>query len=141
MRPRKPPEEEEAERPKWPLPGHLRGAALLAGAPRVPWIASSYGPTCSTLTPRPTIGKECGSATPTRPTTGMLTPRKVTLRRKVVIDTGSDDDDNTPLTRHDARVDLNPSGARIHYTQELAFVMESPPRFIVTGRRVGTWYG
>jgi hypothetical protein len=47
--------------------------------------------------------------------------------------------------KHDARVDLNPIGARIRYTQEPALVSDSPPLslppYIVSGQWVGAWYG
>jgi hypothetical protein len=42
---------------------------------------------------------------------------------------------------HDARVDLNSSGTRIHYTQELALVSDSSPQsqppYIVSGQQIG----
>jgi hypothetical protein len=63
---------------------------------------------------------------PTRPTTGILTPRKVIIRRQLVVPSSSSDND-LPLVKHDAQVDLNPGGARIHYTQESALVSDSPP--------------
>jgi hypothetical protein len=46
---------------------------------------------------------------------GVLTPRKVTIRRNVAIDNSSNDD-NLPLPRHDAWVDLHPGYSRIHNT-------------------------
>jgi hypothetical protein len=67
------------------------------------------------LSPRPTIGKEHRLITPTRPTMGVLTPRKVTIRCQLVVPSSNNDDD-LPLVKHDARVELNPSGARIRYT-------------------------
>jgi hypothetical protein len=76
---------------------------------------------------------------PTRPTTGILTPRKVTIRHQLVVPFSSSDDD-LPLVKHDAWVDLNPSGVRIHYTQEPALMSDSPPLsslcYIVSGQRV-----
>jgi hypothetical protein len=78
------------------------------------------------LSPRPMIGKEHRSVTSTHPATGILTPRKVTIRRQLVVPLSSNDD-NLPLVKHDAWVDLNPGGVRIHYTQELALVSGSPP--------------
>jgi hypothetical protein len=48
---------------------------------------------------------------------GALTPRKVTVRCNLVVYSGSSDND-LPLVRHDAQVDLNPGGARIRYTQD-----------------------
>jgi hypothetical protein len=46
-------------------------------------------------------------------------------------------DDDLPLVKHDAWVDLNPGGVRICYTQELALVSNSPPSssspYIVSG--------
>jgi hypothetical protein len=81
---------------------------------------------------------------PTRPTTGVLTLRKVTVRRQHVVHSSISDDD-LPLVMHDTRVDLNPSGARIYYTQESALVSDSPPLspspYIVSGQQVGTRYG
>jgi hypothetical protein len=73
------------------------------------------------LSPRPTIGKEHQSVMPTRPTMGILTPRKVTVQRQLVVPLSSSDDD-LPLVKHDARVDPNLGGARIRYTQEPALV-------------------
>jgi hypothetical protein len=53
-------------------------------------------------------------------------------------------DDDLPLVKHDAQVDLNPTGARICYTQEPALMSDSPPPslppYIVSGQRVGTRY-
>jgi hypothetical protein len=72
---------------------------------------------------------------PTRPTMGILTPSKVTIRRQLVAPLSSSDDD-LPLVKHDARVDLNPGGARIRYTQEPALLsdspLSSPPPYIVS---------
>jgi hypothetical protein len=67
------------------------------------------------LSPHLTIGKEHSSIMPTRPTTGILALREVTVRRQLVVPLSSSDDD-LPLVKHDARVDLNPGGVRIHYT-------------------------
>jgi hypothetical protein len=57
----------------------------------------------------------------------------------------SSNDDDLSLVTHDARVDLNPSGVRICYTQELALMSNSPllspPHYIVSGQRVGAGYG
>jgi hypothetical protein len=64
------------------------------------------------LSPRPTIWKEHRSVTPTRPTTGILTSRKVIAWCQLVVPSSSSDDD-LPLVKHDAWVDLNPSGMRI----------------------------
>jgi hypothetical protein len=63
------------------------------------------------LFPRPMIGKVHRSVTPTRPTTGILTTRKLTVQRQLVVPSSSSDDD-LPLVKHDARVDLNPGGMR-----------------------------
>jgi hypothetical protein len=69
---------------------------------------------------------------------GALTLRKVTVWRNMV-HSGSDDDD-LPLVRHDARVDLHTGGARICYTQEPTLLAElplsSPPPYTVEGRRM-----
>jgi hypothetical protein len=82
------------------------------------------------------IGKEHRSITPTRPTTRILTPRKVTVWRQLVAPLSSNDDD-LPLMKHDARVDLNPGIAVIRYTQEPALMSDLPPpcplRYIVSG--------
>jgi hypothetical protein len=100
-------------------------------------------PTCA-LPPRPMIGKEHRSVTPTHPTTGILTPRKLTIRCQLVVPSSSSDDD-LPLVKHDARVDLNPGGARIHYTQEPALMSDSPPLsplpYIMSGQWVGVGCG
>jgi hypothetical protein len=56
----------------------------------------------------------------------------------------SSSDDDLSLVKHDARVDLNPGGTRIRYTQEPALVSNSPPpsppRYIVSGQWVGVGY-
>jgi hypothetical protein len=92
------------------------------------------------LSPRPMIGMEHRSVTPTHPTTGILTPRKVIVWRQLVVPSSSSDDD-LPLAKHDGQIDLNPSGARIHYTQEPTLMSDSPPPslpcYIVSGQRVG----
>jgi hypothetical protein len=81
---------------------------------------------------------------PTRPTTGILTPRKVIIRRQLVVPSSSSDDD-LPLVKHDAWVDLNPSDMRIRYTQEPALMSDPPPPsplcYIVMGQRVGLGCG
>jgi hypothetical protein len=96
------------------------------------------------LSPRLMIGKEHRSVTPTRPTMGILTLRKVTIRRQLVVPLSNSDDD-LPLVKHDTRADLNPSGARIRYTQEHALVSDSPPSSplpnIMSGQRVGVGCG
>jgi hypothetical protein len=46
---------------------------------------------------------------------GILTPRKVTIRHQLVVPSSSSDDD-LPLMKHDARVDLNLGAVRIRYT-------------------------
>jgi hypothetical protein len=57
----------------------------------------------------------------------------------------SSSDDDLPLVKRDARVDLNPSSARIRYTQEPVLVSDSPPSspppYIVSGQWVGAGYG
>jgi hypothetical protein len=81
---------------------------------------------------------------PTSPTTGILTLRKVTIRRQLVVPSSSSDDDIS-LVKHDARVDLSPDGATICYTQESTLVSDSPPLspppYIVLGQRVGIGHG
>jgi hypothetical protein len=49
--------------------------------------------TTHALSPRLTIGKEHRSVTPTHPTMGILTPRKVTFRRQLVVPSSSSNDD------------------------------------------------
>jgi hypothetical protein len=70
----------------------------------------------------------------------ILTPRKVTIRCQLVVPLSSSDD-ALPLVKHDSRVDLNPSNARICYTREPALVADlpppCPPPYIVSGQRVG----
>jgi hypothetical protein len=96
------------------------------------------------VSPCPTIEKEHQLVTATRPTTRFLTPRKVTIRRQLVVPLSSSDDD-LPLVKHDARVDINPSSVRIRYIQESALMLYSPPLisppYIVSGWRVGAKYG
>jgi hypothetical protein len=79
----------------------------------------------------------------TCPTTGILTPRKVTARHQLVVPSSSSNDDLS-LVKHDVRVDLNPDGVRICYTQEPALVSDSPllspAHYIVLGRWVGAGY-
>jgi hypothetical protein len=60
-----------------------------------------------------------------RSTTGIVTMRKVTIWRQLVVPSSSDDD--LSLVKHDAQVDLYPGGTRICYTQEPAFLSDSPP--------------
>jgi hypothetical protein len=90
------------------------------------------------------IRKEHHSVTPTRPSTGVLTKKKITIRHQLVVPS-SNNDDNLLLVRHDARVDLNSGGTRIHYTQEPALVSDSPPQsplpYIVLGQRIGVGCG
>jgi hypothetical protein len=78
------------------------------------------------LSPCLTIGKQHRLVTSTCPTTGILTPRKVTIRRQLVVPSSSSNDD-LPLVKYDAQVDLNPSSMRIRYTQEPALMSDSPP--------------
>jgi hypothetical protein len=77
------------------------------------------------LSPRPTIGKEHHLVMPRRPSTGVLTPKNITIRCLLVV-------------RHDARVDLNSCGTRIYYTQEPTLMSDSPPQisppYIVLGQ-------
>jgi hypothetical protein len=92
------------------------------------------------LSPRLMIGKEHQLVTPTCPTMGILTPRKVTIRCQHVVPLSSSDDD-LPLVKHDTRVDLNSGGTRIRYTQEPALMSGSPPPsrpcYIMSGQWVG----
>jgi hypothetical protein len=96
--------------------------------------------TTHALSPHSTIGKEHRSVTPTRPTTRILTPRKVIIQRQLLVPLSSSDDD-LPLAKYDAQADLNPGGARILYTQEPALLSDSPPSsllpYIMLGQRVG----
>jgi hypothetical protein len=57
---------------------------------------------------------------------GVVTLRKVTIRHQLVVPSCSSDDD-FPLGKDDAQVDLNPRSARVHYTQELVLMSDSPP--------------
>jgi hypothetical protein len=88
------------------------------------------------LSPRLMIRKEHRSVMPTRPTMGILPLRKVTARCQLVVPLSSSDDD-LPLVKHDAWVDLNPGSVRIRYTQEPALMSNSPPLslplYIVSG--------
>jgi hypothetical protein len=88
------------------------------------------------LSPCPTNEKEHQSITPTRPTMGILTQRKVTTWRQLMVPLSSSDDD-LPFVKHDAQVDFNPDGARICYNQEPAPMSDSPPpsppHYIVSG--------
>jgi hypothetical protein len=68
------------------------------------------------------IGMEHRSVTPTSPTMGILTLRKVTARHQLVVPSSSSNNDLS-LVKHDAWVDLNPGGTRIRYTQEPALVL------------------
>jgi hypothetical protein len=96
------------------------------------------------ISPRLTTRKEHRLVMPTRPTTRILTPRKVTIRRQLVVPSSSNDDDLS-LVKHDAQVDLNLGSARIRYTQEPALMSDSPlpspPPYIVSGQRVGVGCG
>jgi hypothetical protein len=78
------------------------------------------------LSPCPTIGKEHHLGMPTRSSAGVLTPKKITIQRQLMVPSSSSNDD-LPLVRHDTRVDLNSGGARIRYTQEPALMSDSPP--------------
>jgi hypothetical protein len=95
------------------------------------------------LFPHPTIVKEHRSVMTTHPSTGVLTTKKITIRHQLVVPSSSSDDD-LPLVRHDARVDPNPSSARIRYTQEVTLVSDSHPPslppYIVWVQRVGVRY-
>jgi hypothetical protein len=57
----------------------------------------------------------------------------------------SNSNDDLSLVKHDAQVDLNPGGMRIRYTQEPAFVSDSPspslPPYIMSGQWVGLGRG
>lgn len=98
------------------------------------------------LSPRPTIGKgkEHRTGTPTRPTTGVLTPKKATVRRHLRVE-DSDDDDGAPLVKHDASIHMKATSGRIRYTQEpVNSVGSSPPSplpYLITGQRTATGYG
>jgi hypothetical protein len=89
------------------------------------------------------IEKEHRSVMPTCPTMGILSQGKVIAQRQLVVSSSNSDDDLS-LVKHDARVDLNPSGTRIRYTQEPALVsgspLLSPPHNIVLGQWVGVGY-
>jgi hypothetical protein len=76
----------------------------------------------------------------TRPTTRILTLRKVTIRCQLMVPSSSSDDD-LPLVKHDVWVDLNPGDARIRYTQEPALVSDSPPSSLSPNIVSGQWAG
>jgi hypothetical protein len=90
------------------------------------------------------IGKEHRPVTPTCPSTRVLTLRKVTVQHQLVVRSSSNEDD-LPLVKQNTRIDLNPGGARICYTQEPTLVLDSPPSspscYIVLGQHVGAGYG
>jgi hypothetical protein len=96
------------------------------------------------LSPHPTIRKGHQSVKPMDPTTGLLTPRKVTIWYNLVVHSDGDGNDH-PLVWHNAWVDLNPGGARIRYTQELALLVESPLSsplpYIIMGQQMGVGCG
>jgi hypothetical protein len=56
----------------------------------------------------------------------------------------SSSNDDLSLVKHDGRVDLNPGGARICYTQEPALMSNSlppsPPCYIVSVQQLGAGY-
>jgi hypothetical protein len=74
---------------------------------------------------------------------GVLPPKKVTVRRQLVVQSSSSDH-NLPLVKHDARVDLNPGSTRIRYTLEPTLKSDLPllslPCNIVSGQWVGAGY-
>jgi hypothetical protein len=76
----------------------------------------------------------------THPSTGILTPRKVTIQRQLVLPSSNNDDDLS-LVKHDARVDLNPSGPRNCYTQKPAFMSDSPLLSPLLYILLGQWVG
>jgi hypothetical protein len=67
---------------------------------------------------------------PTRPTTGILTPRKVTAWCQLVVPSSSSDN-GLSLVKHDDQVDLNPDGVRIRYIEEPILMSESPSRTLL----------
>jgi hypothetical protein len=75
---------------------------------------------------------------------GILSPSKVTIQHQLVVPSSSSNDD-LPLVKHDAWVDLNPSDTRVHYTHEPALMSDSPPSsplpYNVLGQRVGVGRG
>jgi hypothetical protein len=74
---------------------------------------------------------------------GILILRKVTAWCQLMVPSSSSDNDLS-LVKHDARVDLNPGGMRICYTQEPALMSDSPPPSppfnIVSGQWLGAGY-
>jgi hypothetical protein len=116
---------------RWPAgrPTNFHGQPAMVSGQSVPRDEGRSLPTCQgspctqghgtrptrALSPHPTIGKEHRSVMPTRPTMGILTLRKVTIRRQLVVPLSSSDD-NLPLVKQNARVDPNLGGARIRYT-------------------------
>jgi hypothetical protein len=71
---------------------------------------------------------------------GDLSLRKVTIRHQLVVPSTSSNDD-LPLVKHDARVDLNPGSARIRYIQEPALISDSPPSSMSPYIVLGQWVG
>jgi hypothetical protein len=83
---------------------------------------------------------------PSHPTTGQLTPKKTTTRRRLQVDdSDSDDDASMALVKHDATIHLDGTARRIRYTQEPALAVASPPAsplpYLIKGQRTATGYG
>jgi hypothetical protein len=100
------------------------------GRPSLAHQGSPYTRGCGTcsaraLSPRLTIKNEHRLVMPTRPTTEILTSRKVTIQCQLVVPSSSSDD-NLSLEKQDARVDVNTGGVRVRYTQEPSFMSELP---------------
>jgi hypothetical protein len=57
---------------------------------------------------------------------GVLTPKKITIWCQLVV-LSSSSEDNLPLVRHIAQVDLTSDGVGICYTQEPELMLNSPP--------------
>jgi hypothetical protein len=70
-------------------------------------------PVCA-LSPHPTIGRSTDWSRLHVPLRGPHS-EKVIVRCQLVVPSSSSDD-YLPLVKHDARVDLTPSGKRIRYT-------------------------
>jgi hypothetical protein len=75
------------------------------------------------------IRKAHHSVMPTRPSTGVLTSKKITIRRQLVVPSSSNND-YLPLVKHDAQVDLN-----LRACTHVRLTSVEPP-YILSGQRI-----